>query len=170
MGSDRPRDKTGRPRPLNADRFGRPRPAPNETTDVIPAIEDDELAELDALDDGSFEDLDEDVSGDPVADFDPDEEPEELDYRLSADGTPDRWSVVAAWASRFGRATAVRWAQLSASVAGGLALCLSYPPTGWWWVAFIGLALIGWVLTLRSTTRAGGFGYGFLFGLAFYIP
>ncbi|WP_301119153.1 apolipoprotein N-acyltransferase [Mycolicibacterium fortuitum] len=170
MGSDRPRDKTGRPRPLNADRFGRPRPAPNETTDVIPAIEDDELAELDALDDGSFEELDEDVTGDPVADIDPDEEPEELDYRLTADGTPDRWSVVAAWASRFGRATAVRWAQLSASVAGGLALCLSYPPTGWWWVAFIGLALIGWVLTLRSTTRAGGFGYGFLFGLAFYIP
>ncbi|WKG01177.1 apolipoprotein N-acyltransferase [Mycolicibacterium sp. HK-90] len=157
-------------RPSARGRSGPPRPGPNEVTDVIPAVEDDELAELDELDDEAFGELDEDVTGDPVADIDPDDDPDDRGYRLTADGTPDRWSVVTRRASRFGKATAARWAQLSAAVGGGLALCLSYPPTGWWWAAFVGVALLGWVLTLRSTTRAGGFGYGFLFGLAFYVP
>ncbi|MDH6195170.1 apolipoprotein N-acyltransferase [Mycobacterium frederiksbergense] len=144
---------------------------PGETTEVIPAVEEDGLAELDELDDESFEDLDEDVTGEQVADNVPDDEdPEDRGYRLTAAGTPDRWSALTARASRFGRAVAARWAQLAAAIGGGLALCLSYPPTGWWWAAFAGLALLGWVLTLRSTTRAGGFGYGFLFGLAFYVP
>ena len=31
-------------------------------------------------------------------------------------------------------------------------------------------ALLSWVLVHPRTTLAGGFGYGFLFGLAFYIP
>jgi apolipoprotein N-acyltransferase len=30
--------------------------------------------------------------------------------------------------------------------------------------------LLAWVLTRETTTRAVGFGYGFLFGLAFYLP
>lgn len=165
MGSDRPRARSGRSR---LDGFGRPRPT--ETTDVIPAIEDDELAELDELDDEAFDELDEGATGDPVADMDPDDEPDDRGVRLTVDGTPDRWSALTVRASRFGRAAAARWAQLSAAVGGGLAMCLSYPPTGWWWAAVVGVALLGWVLTLRSTTRAGGFGYGFLFGLAFYIP
>ncbi len=104
MDSDRPRDKSGRPRPVRAD-LSRLRPAPNESTEVIPAIEEDELAELDELDDEAFEELDEGVTGDPVADIDPDEEPEERGYRLTAAGTPDRWSVVTVRASRFGRAS-----------------------------------------------------------------
>jgi apolipoprotein N-acyltransferase len=35
---------------------------------------------------------------------------------------------------------------------------------------FVGFMLLAWVMTHSSTTRAGGFGYGFLFGLAFYVP
>ena len=34
----------------------------------------------------------------------------------------------------------------------------------------VAFALLAWVLTRASTTLVGGFGYGFLFGLAFYIP
>ena len=36
--------------------------------------------------------------------------------------------------------------------------------------AILAFALLAWVLTRDATTLAGGFGYGFLFGLAFYIP
>ena len=51
-----------------------------------------------------------------------------------------------------------------------MALCLSFPPFGWWYLAFVAFALLAWVLTRESTTLVGGFGYGFLFGLAFYMP
>jgi apolipoprotein N-acyltransferase len=63
-----------------------------------------------------------------------------------------------------------RWAQLSATIGAGLALCFSFPPYGWWYLAFVAFGLLAWVLTLEKTTRAGGFGYGLLFGLAFYLP
>ena len=49
-------------------------------------------------------------------------------------------------------------------------LCLSFPPFGWWYAAIVAFVLLGWVLTRESTTLVGGFGYGFLFGLTFYIP
>jgi len=52
----------------------------------------------------------------------------------------------------------------------GLALCASFPPFGWWYTAIAAFGLLAWVLTRDTTTRAGGFGYGFLFGLAFYLP
>ena len=52
----------------------------------------------------------------------------------------------------------------------GLALCVSFPPFGWWYLAIAAFGLLAWVLTRESTTLAGGFGYGFLFGLAFYLP
>ena len=51
-----------------------------------------------------------------------------------------------------------------------MALCLSFPPFGWWYLAFVAFGLLAWVLTRESTTIAGGFGYGFLFGLVFYLP
>ena len=63
-----------------------------------------------------------------------------------------------------------RLPRVSAAVLGGLLLCLSFPPFGWWYLAFPSFALLAWVLTHQSTTRAGGFGYGYLFGLAFYLP
>lgn len=71
---------------------------------------------------------------------------------------------------RFGRATARRWAPLSVSILAGLLLCLSFPPFDWWYAAFAAFGLLAWVLTRPATRPAGGFGYGFLFGLAFYVP
>ncbi|MGW0158924.1 apolipoprotein N-acyltransferase [Mycobacterium sp. NPDC003323] len=84
-----------------------------------------------------------------------------------ADGTPGRGARLA---GAFRRALIARWIRLLASIAGGALLYLSFPPTGWWWSAFPALALLGWVVTRTQTTRAGGFGYGLLFGLAFHLP
>lgn len=56
-----------------------------------------------------------------------------------------------------------------ALLAGGL-MYASFPATNWWWAAIVAIALLTWVLIHPATTRAGGLGYGFLFGLAFYIP
>lgn len=68
------------------------------------------------------------------------------------------------------RAAAVdRIPQLSAVVAAGLLLCASFPPLNWWWAAVVAFALLAWVLTRPVTTAVGGFGYGFLCGLAFYL-
>lgn len=53
---------------------------------------------------------------------------------------------------------------------GGLLLCASFPVLGWWWAAVVALALFSWVMTRPGTTVTGGFGYGFLFGVAFYAP
>jgi apolipoprotein N-acyltransferase len=73
-------------------------------------------------------------------------------------------------AKRFGHAVVDRLPQLSVAILAGVALCLSFPPFGWWYLAFVAFALLGWPLTRGSTTVAGGFGYGLLFGLAFYLP
>ena len=59
---------------------------------------------------------------------------------------------------------------LGATLIAGLLLCASFPPLDWWWAAVPAFALLGWVLTRPSTTVAGGLGYGYLFGLAFYVP
>lgn len=56
------------------------------------------------------------------------------------------------------------------AVLAGLLMCVSFPPIGWWWSAVPALGLLTWVLVQLKTTLAGGFGYGFLFGLAFYLP
>ena len=55
------------------------------------------------------------------------------------------------------------------AVLAGLLMCVSFPPIGWWWAAVPALGLLTWVLVRPTTTMAGGFGYGFLFGLAFYL-
>jgi apolipoprotein N-acyltransferase len=83
---------------------------------------------------------------------------------------PDLAAEIRARAKRLGQATLDRLPQLSVAIVGGLALCASFPPFGWWYLAFAAFGLLAWVLTLETTTRAGGFGYGFLFGLAFYLP
>ena len=56
------------------------------------------------------------------------------------------------------------------AVLAGLLMCVSFPPLGWWWAAVPALALLTWVLVHPKTTMVGGVGYGFLFGLAFYLP
>ena len=58
---------------------------------------------------------------------------------------------------------------LIGAVLAGLLMCVSFPPVGWWWSAVPALALLTWVLAHPKTTMAGGFGYGFLFGLAFVV-
>lgn len=70
---------------------------------------------------------------------------------------------------RFGQAVVDRLSQLSVVIVAGLALWMSFPPFGWWYLAIVAFALLAWVLTRETTTRAGGFGYGFLFGLVFYL-
>ncbi|PRC42447.1 apolipoprotein N-acyltransferase [Mycobacterium sp. ITM-2017-0098] len=73
-------------------------------------------------------------------------------------------------ATRFGQAVVTRLPALTVTIVAGLALCVSFPPFGWWFTAILAFALFGWVLTRESTTAAGGAGYGLLFGLTFYIP
>ena len=78
--------------------------------------------------------------------------------------------LAAALVADAGRILMPRLMRLAAAIAGGLLTCLSFPPFDWWFLAFPAMALLAWVLTRAETTRAGGFGYGLLFGLAFYVP
>jgi apolipoprotein N-acyltransferase len=71
---------------------------------------------------------------------------------------------------QLGSALQPRLTRLLASILAGLLLCASYPRFNWWWAAIIAFAVLAWVLTRPATTAVGGFGYGFLFGLAFYLP
>lgn len=71
---------------------------------------------------------------------------------------------------RVGAALAPRLLRLAVSLLAGLLMCVSFPPVGWWWAAMLALALLTWVLLHPKTTLAGGFGYGFLFGVVFYLP
>lgn len=63
-----------------------------------------------------------------------------------------------------------RLARLGCATAGGVLLFTSFPSLNWWWAAVVASALLAWVLKHPATTPAGGLGYGFLFGLAFYLP
>jgi apolipoprotein N-acyltransferase len=64
-----------------------------------------------------------------------------------------------------GRDTALR---LAASLAGGILWYLSFPPRPVWWLALPAFGLLG--LALHGARARAGFGYGFLFGLAFLVP
>jgi apolipoprotein N-acyltransferase len=101
-----------------------------------------------------------DIVFEESADGDPTETP-------SAEPVPTLPTRIAARVKKVVEPRALR---LSASVAAGLLLCLSFPPFGWWYLSFVCFALLAWVFTNPATRPAGGFGYGFLFGLAFYVP
>jgi apolipoprotein N-acyltransferase len=116
----------------------------SDDTDVFAPVVDDD-AESDEADSG-----DDEVSAEPAV--------------------SGRTREIPPWARRFGQAVVDRVTQLGAAIIAGLALCASFPPFGWWFMAFVAFGLFAWVLTRETTTRAGGFGYGFLFGLAFYLP
>jgi apolipoprotein N-acyltransferase len=58
--------------------------------------------------------------------------------------------------------------RLAASIAGGLLWYASFPPRPVWWLAPLAFALLG-AAVYRRRARAG-FGYGFVFGLAFLLP
>lgn len=113
----------------------------SDDTDTFPAIIDEDAAEPC------------DVEREPADDAD-DSEPAQAPSR----------------AKRFRQAVVERLPQLSVAIVGGLLLCLSFPPFGWWYLAIFAFAGLAWVLTRETTTLAGGFGYGFLFGVVFYLP
>jgi apolipoprotein N-acyltransferase len=112
----------------------------SDDTDTFPAVVDDDSAEPSP----------------------PEEDDEPADSR--------RLTGVQLRLKRFGQAVVDRLPQLSVTIVAGLALCVSFPPFGWWYLAFAAFGLLAWVLTRETTTLAGGFGYGFLFGLVFYLP
>ncbi len=102
------------------------------------------------------------------ADEDTDDEPADGEPAPS-DKAPAKREVPA-WVKRFCDALVARLPRISVAVVGGLLLCVSFPPFSWWYTAIVAFALLAWVLTRESTKLVGGFGYGFLFGAAFYIP
>jgi apolipoprotein N-acyltransferase len=109
----------------------------------------------------------------PVFDYERADEGDGDGEATSADTTADEPAAkreVPAWVQRFGTALVARLSHISAALVGGLLLCLSFPPFGWWYTAIVAFALLAWVLTRDTTKLVGGFGYGFLFGAAFYIP
>ena len=63
-----------------------------------------------------------------------------------------------------------RLLRLGLAVLAGLLMCVSFPPVGWWWAAIPALGLLSYLLVDEKTTPAAGFGFGFLFGMAFYLP
>jgi apolipoprotein N-acyltransferase len=104
----------------------------------------------------------------PIVDDDDVDSVDDEDGREPA--ASDKSARIPAWARRFGQAVVDRLAQLGVTIVAGVALCVSFPPFGWWFMAIAAFGLLAWVLTRESTTLAGGFGYGFLFGLVFYLP
>jgi apolipoprotein N-acyltransferase len=72
--------------------------------------------------------------------------------------------------ARAGRRLVARLPRVLASVAAGLLMSAGFAPAGWWWAPVLSLGLLGGVLTRPSTTPMGGLGYGFLYGMAFYVP
>ncbi|BBX52570.1 apolipoprotein N-acyltransferase [Mycolicibacterium poriferae] len=72
--------------------------------------------------------------------------------------------------ARFGTAVVDRMPALTVTMAAGIALYAAFPPLGWWYTAIAAFALLSWVLKRPGTTVVGGFGYGLLFGLTFYLP
>ena len=71
---------------------------------------------------------------------------------------------------RFGPLLLPRLTRLVPTVVAGLLLFASFPALNWWWAAVVASGLLAWVLMHPATTAVGGLGYGFLFGLAFYLP
>lgn len=87
-----------------------------------------------------------------------------------AESSLDHQADTAGRLTRGARAVADRLPQLGAMIVAGALLCLSFPPFGWWYLAFVAFASLAWVLTRDTTTIVGGFGYGFVFGATFYLP
>jgi len=85
---------------------------------------------------------------------------------LAADRTP----LLTVRLGRLSVVAGVRAAALSATVVAGLLLWTSFPVMDWWWAAVMAFALLSLVLVRVASTPAGGLGYGFVFGLAFYVP
>jgi apolipoprotein N-acyltransferase len=59
-------------------------------------------------------------------------------------------------------------ARPAAALAAGVCLWLAFPGAGLWWLAPVGVALLGWATLTAGAAR--GFGLGMLAGLAFFGP
>ncbi|GBG39265.1 apolipoprotein N-acyltransferase [Mycobacterium montefiorense] len=161
--------------------FGRDR-RPAEASESHPVQENPEDAEApDTVDADALEDeveaepVEEDVSGSHAAEDHTPSEPDGpgLAARLAAasgHAIARLGTGAIARLPAIGAAMLPRLSRLVATIAGGLLLCASFPSVNWWWAAVVAAALLAWVLKHPATTLAGGFGYGFLFGLAFYLP
>lgn len=168
-----------------------------DDTDTFPAVRDDEVepdeadavepiaAESEPADESDPDDADPAGDSDPAADPDAPVDGDDTDAEAAPAEPPhlESWSpewLAAQWSGLLARlrpATARIWPaleprvlRLAAAIAAGILLCASFPPFGWWYLSFVAFALMAWVLTSEATTRVGGLGYGFLFGLAFYVP
>jgi apolipoprotein N-acyltransferase len=167
-------------------RFDRWTRRPGGDTDVFPAVRDDDTGETPVAQDVPDDELD-DESGDANTDLtlrDHDERWSRLGNRVLqlarylGQRLVQLGAVLLAWLARelrrrlpqFARALRPRLTRLGASVLAGLLLCSSYPGFNWWWAAVLAFVVLSWVLIRPATTPLGGFGYGFLFGLAFYLP
>jgi apolipoprotein N-acyltransferase len=164
---------------------------PGEDTEVIPAIKDDDAddqvtgeipVQLDDADDHQA-DPDSDLDSEPNADADDEPLPSFGEHARDRAAQLGRRLVVLSAAllvwlgnelrirlPQLGRALRPRLTRLGVTILAGLLLCSSYPRFNWWWAAVLAFAALTWVLTRPATTPVGGFGYGFLFGLAFYLP
>ncbi|MEV5650845.1 apolipoprotein N-acyltransferase [Nocardia sp. NPDC052254] len=61
------------------------------------------------------------------------------------------------------------WGKVAAAVVAGLLIFASFPPRTCWYLAPVGIAIL--TLVVRDAHRLrGGFGYGLLAGLAFFLP
>ena len=162
---------------------------PGEDTEVIPAIKDDDDTDTGEIPVDHVDHDDEDAYLEPHDDdLEPRDDHGDRPAMLGSRALQVAaylWqhlvqlsAVVLAWSARelrirlpqAGRWLRPRLTRLSAAIVAGLLLCSSYPRFNWWWAAVIAFALMAWVLTRPATTPLGGFGYGFLFGMAFYLP
>ncbi len=169
----KPRDQASEVGPLDEDPLASPdtRPDTDPISNEAESEREDEPTEV-HVDPEQEEATDSPESGAP------DQPPSASDIPTLADrlGAITRRALAGLGAAVIARLPAVRAAlqprlpRLVLAVAGGLLLGASFPSLNWWWAAVAAAALLAWVLTHPATTPAGGLGYGFLFGLAFYLP
>ncbi|BBY08983.1 apolipoprotein N-acyltransferase [Mycobacterium noviomagense] len=147
----------------------------NDVTEIIPAIGDDDTGTDVADDDAGTDDtpdgrhetaVDDDAASSEEADHGQRVAPRQ---RLA-----DLGAAILGWLRtvllpRLVKALLPRLPRLAMTVAAGLLLCASFPSFNWWWAAIVAFALLAWVLTRPATTLLGGLGYGYLFGLVFYL-
>ncbi len=57
---------------------------------------------------------------------------------------------------------------LIAALAGGLTAYLSFAPIGWWWVPYLGFAVLAALVARAPTVKRGAL-TGFIFGLAYFL-
>lgn len=172
LGDDEPADQTDA-----ADEDLPRRPDTDPITDEAESDRDEQPAEVRVEPEAG--DDERDGEPDPDEDAAEPESPERqaggasLGGRLGTAARGAATGLVAAVIARLPAAQATmlpRLTRLSCVVMGGLLLCASFPSLNWWWGAVVAAALLAWVLTHPATTPAGGLGYAFLFGLAFYLP